>query len=332
VSTGAAEVNAVDGGGITFFENLGGGSVFSLERTVIRDNDASLIGSGYVHGGGVFGRTATGADLVVTLLDVVVEGNVAYAEASTGQSAFVQGGGVYLIAKGTTQPRLTVNVARTALVNNKAQVLRRAGSLDSHAQGGAAYIETGSGADEVVFHAVNTTVSGNSALDGTGFGRGGGLTLRRSGTADLTASIANVTVTENRATTAGGGIHLSSTTPFAFTSLQSIVAANLSDTLRDCDNDGGLVVSSFNLFGQAACRGGVTAGDVISSSPALAPIAENGGFAPSHALLPESPALDGGPTIGCVEHIGRTVDTDQRGLPRPQRGRCDIGAFEAQAE
>jgi hypothetical protein len=54
-------------------------------------------------------------------------------------------------------------------------------------------------------------------------------------------------------------------------------------------------------------------------APLVGPLALNGGPTRTHALLPNSPAIDaatGGPS------------TDQRGVPRPQGPEPDIGAFE----
>ncbi len=56
----------------------------------------------------------------------------------------------------------------------------------------------------------------------------------------------------------------------------------------------------------------------------IAPLADNGGFTQTHALLPGSNAIDGAQ--------GECSSTDQRGMPRPAGSRCDVGAFEAQAE
>ena len=52
--------------------------------------------------------------------------------------------------------------------------------------------------------------------------------------------------------------------------------------------------------------------------------------APTRALLRGSPAIDKGNPAGCVDAEGRLLATDQRGLPRRQSGRCDVGAFELQ--
>jgi hypothetical protein len=65
-------------------------------------------------------------------------------------------------------------------------------------------------------------------------------------------------------------------------------------------------------------------GDLLGRNPLLGPLASNGGFAPTHALLPRSPAIDAA-RAGCPA-------TDQRKVARPQGRRCDIGAFERKAK
>ena len=74
-------------------------------------------------------------------------------------------------------------------------------------------------------------------------------------------------------------------------------------------------------------------GDVRNTDPLLAPLQNNGGPTPTHALLPGSPAIDMGKSFGAT--------TDQRGKPRPFNNptippasggdNSDIGAFEVRA-
>ena len=62
-------------------------------------------------------------------------------------------------------------------------------------------------------------------------------------------------------------------------------------------------------------------GDLPNTDPLLGPLQDNGGPTETHALLPESPAIDAGDNAACPS-------TDQRGIIRPQGSACDIGAFE----
>jgi hypothetical protein len=59
-----------------------------------------------------------------------------------------------------------------------------------------------------------------------------------------------------------------------------------------------------------------------STDPKLAPLGNNGGPTKTMLPLPASPAIDA--IIGNVH----CPPTDQRGTPRPQGLRCDIGAVE----
>lgn len=77
-----------------------------------------------------------------------------------------------------------------------------------------------------------------------------------------------------------------------------------------------------NLSGGVADRGH----NLISGSAWLAPLADNGGSTPTHALLSHSSALDAGK---CSTLVGNPLVEDQRGEPRPQGVTCDIGAYES---
>lgn len=94
----------------------------------------------------------------------------------------------------------------------------------------------------------------------------------------------------------------------------------------DCFNSGGTVTdNNYNLVEDNSC--GFTGG----SDPDLGPLQDNGGATFTHALLPDSPAIDKISTseASCTPGVTR----DQRGQPRAngvgQGGSaCDIGAFE----
>lgn len=64
-------------------------------------------------------------------------------------------------------------------------------------------------------------------------------------------------------------------------------------------------------------------GTALIADPRLGPLANNGGETDTMALLGGSPAINAADAAKCPS-------TDQRGLPRPSLGGCDIGAFEVQ--
>jgi hypothetical protein len=94
----------------------------------------------------------------------------------------------------------------------------------------------------------------------------------------------------------------------------SVVASNYEG---DCDQ----ALGGINLSSDATC--GFSLENI---DPLLLPLADNGGPTPTHALRPDSPAIDAG-GVACEP-------ADQRGVFRPQDGdrdgvaACDIGAFE----
>jgi len=85
---------------------------------------------------------------------------------------------------------------------------------------------------------------------------------------------------------------------------------------------GAIESRGYNLDNDGSCfRGGRT--DLWNTGPKLAPLADNGGPVRTRALEANSPAVDGASREGV--HCG---GTDARGVPRPSRARCDIGAYE----
>jgi hypothetical protein len=157
-------------------------------------------------------------------------------------------------------------------------------------------------------------LSGNSA------GHGGGVFNGGVGGGILAAlSITNSTLSGNSADIEGGGIYSEGGTVEL---INTIVAAQALG--EDCH--AGPAVTSFghNLDSDGTCN--LTAiGDIPNVDPLLGPLQLNEpGSTETHALLPGSPAIDAGDDSACPS-------TDQRGVPRPQGSRCDIGAYEALA-
>lgn len=173
----------------------------------------------------------------------------------------------------------------------------------------------------------NVTVSGNRARS-TDAGVGGI-------SQNQFAVLYNVTVTNNRgngnteSSFRGGGLQTSA----GETSVvkNSIIAGNDGGIGPD-DCVGSLTGDSkYNLIGDTT---GCTIPSFLNTfklnvSPQLAALASNGGPSQTHRLMAGSPAINagypftpGGPAADACE--GR----DQRGVPRPQGGPCDLGAFE----
>ena len=147
--------------------------------------------------------------------------------------------------------------------------------------------------------------------------------------------IENSTITENEASSLGGGIaaHLDSGSGVVVVELRNTVVA-------DNHEQDGIVVgncivtapafltsSGFNLADDLTCDL-VHGNDLIVADAMLGPLGNNGGPTATHSPLPGSPVIDSGDDTGCP-------DTDQRGIPRPWDGdddgfsRCDRGAVEA---
>ncbi len=68
--------------------------------------------------------------------------------------------------------------------------------------------------------------------------------------------------------------------------------------------------------------------DLRGRDARLGALADNGGPTQTHDLLADSPAIDAGDPTGCKDADGQLLQTDQRGVDRPQGRACDLGAVE----
>lgn len=148
----------------------------------------------------------------------------------------------------------------------------------------------------------NSTISSNTATDNAGGIRHNANSL----------SVLNSTISHN----VRGGVIANSTT----TLTNTILAENAVGEWGNCS--GTITSQGHNLSSDNSCTASFTApGDRNNTDPLLGPLQNNGGPTPTRALLSGSPAINAGTIVGCPA-------TDQRGVPRPQGGTCDIGAFE----
>jgi CSLREA domain-containing protein len=162
----------------------------------------------------------------------------------------------------------------------------------------------------------NMTFSANSA------GYGGGMYNDSS-----SPTLMNVTFSANSASSAasaGGGMYNNFSSP----TLTNTLIANSAGG-GDCVNSLSTldITSSNNLIEDSAgsnhacgLANGVN-GNILGQDPSLGPLANNGGFTETHALLAGSLAIDTGTNAGCPT-------SDQRGASRPQGPTCDIGSVE----
>jgi predicted outer membrane repeat protein len=97
--------------------------------------------------------------------------------------------------------------------------------------------------------------------------------------------------------------------------------------VQNCDIAGG----SFMALGENIDDVGDCPGILTHADPLLDIFTNNGGFTPTFALLPGSPAIDG--ASSCTDVGGNPVGFDQRHADRVFiSGLCDIGAYEAESQ
>lgn len=185
----------------------------------------------------------------------------------------------------------------------------------------------------------NSIIKNSTISDNTARNNGGG--IYNNGTINVTGT----TITNNRSsanpfiTSGGGGIfNNGSATANLF---NTIIAANFSSSTTGAPDFNGTIASgsSYNIIGNNQLTTGVTDGGNGNQvgtptnpiDPKLGALANNGGATETHALLPNSPAIDKGSSFA--------INTDQRGLTRPvdlplyanASDGADIGAYELQS-
>ena len=181
---------------------------------------------------------------------------------------------------------------------------------------------------------------------------GGGIFM----SAGATLTVSNCTICDNSASASGGGVYNNHGVLAVVESTLSgnsagggggggidnwVATVEIGDTILNASAGGGNIYSSYgsvisdgyNLSSDGSGSSFLIAtGDQNNIDPKLGPLQDNGGSTPTHALLPDSPAIDQGKSFG--------LSTDQRGLPRPVDffslpdaaggDTSDIGAFEFQ--
>lgn len=294
-------------GGNDPFPEANGGGVYaagdvSLVDAVLRANRADAWGA--AEGGALF----TGGRLTMTrsqIRDNVASGSVSafggarvagglhayYSEISGNQADYIGGIGAYG----------EVVLAHSSIVNNQARM----------GTGGAVL---GSIFGDVLI--VDSTVSRNSA------NTMGGLSLngRRNTLANSTVAFNQELTTEHGA--CEGGLHV-----YLQLHIESSIVARNYCNGRPLDitaePDSPTIIGADSLVELSAVP---LPPDTISSNPDLLPLGVYGGPTRTHALQPDSPAIDSGNNV-----TGLEFDQRGRGFARVKGPRADIGAYESAA-
>ena len=289
-----ARETTVDGGGLDRVFSIGTSTTAFISDMTITGGDPT--------GGG----TATGIGMGGAVFN---QGTVALDRLRLVANTADGGGAVF------STPRTFITIRDSLLADNRA------------VEGGAIRFDSGG-------EVVNSTITGNvlvtraeaALLPDEISGYGGGIDHR--GGNDV--AIVNSTITNNHAIKAGGGVNsgqgyvpVSPDVALGRVRLRnSIVAGNTDEEgPSDCHVSAQVIESTgHNLDSDGSCFL-TSRRDLPGRDPLLGPLADNGGPSETAIPLAGSPAIDAGAADGCPQR-------DQRGVARPQRSACDIGAAE----
>ncbi|MEJ5988661.1 cadherin-like domain-containing protein [Ramlibacter sp. PS3R-8] len=277
-----------NGSGNTIVQGNGLDRVFDVRSGDVDFKDLTISGGGSVSKGGGIHVFAAGS--TVTLDRVVVEGNRANAGAGIFSSGTLILRDVHLDANVGTGSNSTGGGLQN---EGTATVLRTTVSGNQAVDGGGIYSKNGPITIE------NSTISGNTASSA-----GGGLYTKFGGNQIISSTIAFNTAP------VGGGVYADAAGSFIFKG--TILADNTGGNANAAQQSMGHNIDTDNSAGL------LQATDLHPASAGIASLADNGGFAPTHALLAGSVARDAG--------AADAPATDQRGEARS--GAADIGSFE----
>lgn len=308
-----------------------------------------------------------GSDNVVTLNDVSITNGQAAGTSNFG-GGINQSGGVLNINRsqisgntggGIYVYRTDLNIVDSIISNNMGPITSTRNAAGLTFVSGYGYQNTNS------LTINNSTIAGN---ENYGTGVGGGVYASSIAPYTYgNVTIINSTISNNSSENGGGGIHVNGQNyfgPNVFVNMsgltivnntsfdgagiynqgadvrlkQTLVSGNSAGNLVDeIVNTGSITLNGFNLFGLNGSAGifGASPGatDMIIFETDLSDVIDttlkdNGGFTPTHALVPDSLAIDFMPAGACGEMF------DQTGKFRPIDGDgdgtadCDVGAFE----
>lgn len=321
IGTGTIGISGVTiaDGEYTSPTNPTGGCIYSsgnvaIYNSIVRGCAISVSSNHAAQGGGIYAKGN------LTLANSSVTGNVV--SNSTGKAA---GGGFF--AKGNIAVAYSTISDNTAsapetpaatsyaggFLNNGNALI--AGSTISGNQAGEAggIALTGFLATQAMT-IEESTISGNHATGGIG-----GIK-----TGQVAVKILNSTIAFNsEATATGAGLYVYDTVQLEST----IIAGNTSNSMPA--DVGGNAIATVTGHNNLIMHSTITPlpSGTLSADPLLAPLADNGGVTPTHALLAGSPAIDHG-----NNSAGFGVDQRGPGFVRVVGSAADIGAFERNSD
>ncbi|MFP3939073.1 MAG: choice-of-anchor Q domain-containing protein, partial [Thermoanaerobaculia bacterium] len=301
-----------DGGGIA----TSNGAVLQVSESSILDNSSSDSGGG-----------AALFDSQAIVQDSLIAGNV----------ADFSGGGLTLF--GVSGSSLVSTIERTAIRDNTAA----ADPPQFASAGGGAIAVDGFGADSLEI--VGSELSGNQVLGSSGNSFGGAVMVARA------VSVRNSTVSGNSAPRGGGFGWNADSATLTLNNVTLFGNASTLDQGADIGtfSDTGAVTATNTVFASPAqgdhcdptsppgsidgsnlVQPGGSCGSAVPGDPKLGALADNGGSGPglpgggftrTHAIVSDASAARDSPAAAACE-----VD-DQRGVARA--GACDLGAYES---
>ncbi|HZO73343.1 MAG TPA: TIR domain-containing protein [Ktedonobacteraceae bacterium] len=314
--------NSSDAGGI---DNDGG--TITLTNSIISDNMSRDGGGGISNNNGA-----------ITLTDSIISANM-----SNSSGAGILNYGSVTLTNSTVSGNEDNGGDGGGISNNNGTITLTNSTVSGNTSdgfgifggGGGVFISGGGIFNEGgTVTLMNSTVSDNTAGGGSSIFSGGGI-FNEGGRVTLVFC----TLYGNQANT-GGGLFtqaLDNFDPGVSIIRNSLVAGNRAST--DPDIAGNLTTEGHNLIQSTAGtifldpdhqhRTDLT--DIPLSNISIDPHLQLNGKATTktHALLPDSPAIDAIPLTACLIVVNSiAITTDQRGVKRPQGSACDIGAYE----
>jgi len=195
---------------------------------------------------------------------------------------------------------------------------------------GGGIVISGQSRYSAIVNVQNSTLSGNSASATNGFGGGGAIFAAGEGSLFLGNSTLSDNWSQSVEGSYAGGIFNAGHEIYVWNTILNAgpSGANLDQYVVEGEESyGNFYSGGYNLSSDDGGGFLNDSTDQVDSDPLLEPLADNGGPTFTHALRADSPAIDAG---SAFDMDFNPVDTDQRGVTRPQGSGDDIGAFEAE--